>query len=159
VDSNGDVRRRGNFRADKFSEWPNNWRLSFHEVPEASSLHHTPGGGSAAKERRGRKRGPGALLSDSALALPATPAPVLNPTQLFDRTCPAPSSTPAPGETASAASPALTPGISQKVKVARVTCEPCGQKEVNKKSLKTHEKSAKCIKLTQRRAAKRRLFQ
>ena len=157
MDSNGDVRRRGNFRADKFSEWHNNWRLSFHEVPEASSLHHTPGGGSAGKERRGRKRGPGALLRDSVLALPATPAPVLNQTQLFDR--PSPSSTPALGYTAPAASPALTPGISQKVKVARVTCELCGQKEVNKKSLKTHEKSAKCIKLTQQRAAKRRLFQ
>ena len=34
VNSNGDVRRSGNFRANDFSEG-NNWQLSFHEFPRA----------------------------------------------------------------------------------------------------------------------------
>ena len=164
VNSNGDVRRSGNFRANDFSEG-NNWQLSFHEVPRAGPLHHSPEGGSGSRTPPSspshEKRGPAALLSNGAQALPATPA--LVKTHLFNwagtPATPAPAVTQAPEATAPSDSPAVAPASAQKMKVTRVTCELCGQKEVNKKTIRTHQKSAKCKKLTQLRAVTKRLFQ
>ena len=125
VDSSGDARRSGNFRANKFSEGLNNWRLSFHEVPTVGT------------RTRGMKRGPAALLRDVAPDLPATSAPA---------------ATPAPATSDPAAFPDSAPASAQKMKVTHETCRLCGQKEVGKKSIRAHERSAKCKRQTQLRA-------
>ena len=91
--------------------------------------------------------GPGRPVSPAPVA--AVPAPVASPARAA--TSPARAATP-PAPPARAASPAPPPVMVHKTKVTRVTCNLCGQKEVDKKSIRAHERSAKCKKLT---AAKR----
>ena len=91
--------------------------------------------------------GPGRPVSPAPVA--AVPAPVASPARAA--TSPARAATP-PAPPARAASPAPPPVMVHKTKVTRVTCNLCGQKEVDTKSIRANERSAKCKKLN---AAKR----
>ena len=88
------------------------------------------------------------LMTSKSIQWLATVAPASPPALAATTAQTAAPATTAPAP-APAVIPATVPSLAQKPTATRVTCELCGQKDVDKKSIRAHERSAKCKKLAQ----------